>query len=81
MIPSALLAAKFAQSQGYSIVFIIALCCFPIRGLLAKFIQHLYILVPVQILDGESAGMMGMAVPGLVARVLANTGRFNAGLA
>jgi MFS family permease len=34
----------------------------------------------VQILDGVGAGMLGVAVPGLVARILAGTGHVNAGL-
>lgn len=81
MIPMALLAAKLSQTKGYGIVFMMALCALPIRGLLAGFIQHPYILVPVQILDGVGAGLMGVAVPGLVARILAGSGRFNTGLA
>jgi MFS family permease len=37
-------------------------------------------LGPVQILDGVGAGLLGVAVPGLVARILAGTGHVNAGL-
>jgi MFS family permease len=37
-------------------------------------------LVPVQMLDGVGAGLIGVAVPGLVARILAGTGHVNAGL-
>jgi MFS family permease len=37
-------------------------------------------LVPVQVLDGVGAGLLGVAVPGLVARILAGTGHVNAGL-
>jgi predicted MFS family arabinose efflux permease len=37
-------------------------------------------LAPVQILDGVGAGILGVAVPGLVARILAGTGHVNAGL-
>jgi MFS family permease len=36
--------------------------------------------VPVQILDGVGAGLLGVATPGLVARILAGTGHVNAGL-
>ena len=39
------------------------------------------VLVPVQILDGVGAGLLGVAVPGLVARILDGTGHVNAGLA
>ena len=34
---------------------------------------------PVQILDGFSAGLQSVAVPGRVARILDNTGRVNVG--
>jgi MFS family permease len=37
-------------------------------------------LVPVQMLDGVGAGLTGVAVPGLVARILSGTGHVNAGL-
>jgi MFS family permease len=37
-------------------------------------------LVPVQMLDGVGACLLGVAVPGLVARLLDGTGRVNAGL-
>lgn len=81
MIPMALLAAKFAVTKGYGLVFSLALCALPIRGILAGLIQHPYVLIPVQILDGVGAGLMGVAVPGLVARILRGSGRFNTGLA
>ena len=35
---------------------------------------------PVQVLDGVGAGLLGVAVPGLVARILNGTGHVNAGL-
>ena len=34
----------------------------------------------MQILDGVGAGLLSVAVPGLVARILAGTGHVNAGL-
>lgn len=34
-------------------------------------------LVPVQVLDGVGAGLMGVATPGLVARLLKGTGHIN----
>ncbi len=34
----------------------------------------------MQILDGVGAGILGVAVPGLVARILSGTGHVNAGL-
>jgi MFS family permease len=76
----ALFAARLAVSRGYWIVFVLALVALPIRGLLAGFIAHPWVLLPVQVLDGVGAGMLGVAVPGLVARILSGTGHVNAGL-
>lgn len=80
MIPMALLAAKIAQTKGYKSIFIFALIALPIRGLLAGMIQHPYVLVPVQMLDGVGAGLMGVAVPGLTAKILDGSGRINTGI-
>jgi MFS family permease len=80
MVPMALFAARLAVSRGYWIVFVLALVALPIRGLLAGFIAHPWVLLPVQVLDGVGAGMLGVAVPGLVARILSGTGHVNAGL-
>src|SRR5262249_21949 len=52
----------------------------PVRGLIASLITSPIGLAPVQVLDGIGAGMLGVAVPGLVARILAGTGHVNAGL-
>jgi predicted MFS family arabinose efflux permease len=81
MIPMALLAARLAQIRGYWIVFVLALVALPVRGLIAGLFANPWILVPVQILDGVGAGLLGIAVPGLVARMLNSTGHVNAGLA
>ncbi len=80
MVPMAVLAARLAVSRGYWIVFVLALVALPIRGLLAGAVTHPFILVPVQVLDGVGAGLLGVAVPGLVARILSGTGHINAGL-
>jgi len=80
MIPMALLAARIAEQRGYWIVFLIALIALPVRGALAAFVTGPAGLVPVQMLDGVGAGMLGVAVPGLVARILAGTGQINTGL-
>lgn len=80
MIPMALLAARIAEKRGYWIVFLIALIALPVRGALAALVTGPMGLVPVQMLDGVGAGMLGVAVPGLVARILAGTGQINAGL-
>ncbi|MGQ0456982.1 MAG: MFS transporter [Hyphomicrobium sp.] len=80
MVPMALLAARIALKQGYWLVFVLALIALPIRGLIAGLVHNPFVLIPVQVLDGVGAGLLGVAVPGLVARILAGTGHVNAGL-
>ena len=80
MVPMAILAARLAESRGYWIVFLLALIALPLRGVLASVVTDPIGLVPVQILDGVGAGLLGVAVPGLVARILDGTGHINAGL-
>lgn len=74
-------AMGLGRMRGYWLVLLLALAALPVRGLLAAAIQTPWVLIPVQILDGVGAGLLGMAVPGLVARILNGTGRFNAGFA
>ncbi len=80
MIPAALIAARLAEARGYWLVFLIALIALPVRGVIASLVGGSWGLVPVQVLDGVGAGVLGVAVPGLVARTLSGTGRVNAGL-
>jgi MFS family permease len=80
MIPMALLAAGVAEKRGYWIIFALALVALPIRGIVAASVTSPWGLGPIQILDGVGAGLLGVAVPGLVARILAGTGHVNAGL-
>ncbi|KQT64326.1 MULTISPECIES: MFS transporter [unclassified Aureimonas] len=80
MIPIALLAAGFAGRRGYFLLLVAALVALPIRGLIAGLWPSPFALIPVQMLDGVGAGLLGVAVPGLVARILKGTGHVNAGL-
>ncbi len=80
MVPMALLAARLAEARGYWFVFLLALIALPVRGLTASLVTGEWALAPVQMLDGVGAGVLGVAVPGLVARILAGTGHVNAGL-
>jgi len=80
MIPIALLAAGFAGRRGYFLLLVAALIALPVRGLIAGLWPSPYALIPVQMLDGVGAGLLGVAVPGLVARMLRGTGHINAGL-
>ncbi|MBX3553641.1 MAG: MFS transporter [Pseudolabrys sp.] len=80
MIPMALAAAWLAERRGYWIVLILALVALPVRGGLAAVVTGPIGLFPVQMLDGVGAGLLGVAVPGLVARIMAGTGRVNLAL-
>lgn len=83
MIPMALVAAWLGQRSGYRLVLLLALAALPIRGVIAAAAVHYSVawaLIPVQVLDGVGAGLLGVATPGLVARILAGSGRFNLGL-
>src|ERR1700742_1240589 len=80
MIPMALLAAWLAAKRGYWLVIVLALVALPVRGAPAALVTGPSGLVAVQILDGGGAGLLGVAVPGLVARLMAGTGRVNAAL-
>ena len=80
MVPVALLAARVADRVGYRPLVLAALIVLPLRGLIAATIDQPWALLPVQILDGLGAGLLGVATPGLAAVLLTGTGHFNAGL-
>lgn len=80
MLIMSLLGAWLAQRKGYGILFIIALIVLPIRGLIAGFYHSEWSIIPVQILDGIGNGLMGVATPGIVARLLQGSGHINLGL-
>lgn len=80
MIPMALLASRLARSRGYWIVMVMALIALPLRSIIAVSTTGLWGMVPIQMLDGVGAGLLGVATPGLVARILWGTGHVNVGL-
>lgn len=80
MIPMALLAAWYSHKNGYWLLFLIALVVLPIRGVIAATVPGLWTVIPVQMLDGIGAGLLGVATPGIVAQILRGTGRVNMGL-
>lgn len=79
MILAAIVAMRLAERQGYWIVLLIAFAVLPVRGFLAGSIIAHWGVWPVQALDGVGAGLQSVAVPGLVAHLLAGTGRVNVG--
>jgi MFS family permease len=79
MVLASLVAMGMAQARGYWLVILITFIALPIRGLVAASIITGWGVYPVQVLDGIGAGLQSVAVSGLVARVLAGTGRVNVG--
>lgn len=81
MIIVALAAPYLIRRFGLSFIFIVALTALPIRGAIAGTFTSFDWIFPVQILDGVGAGLIGIATPLAVERIMAGTGRFNVGLA
>jgi MFS family permease len=79
MVVASLVAMRMAERRGFWLVILIAFMVLPIRGVVAASIITGWGVFPVQILDGIGAGLLSVAVPGMVARVLTGTGRVNAG--
>ncbi|MNI70371.1 Major Facilitator Superfamily protein [compost metagenome] len=80
MVPVALMAGRHAKRHGYWRLVMLACCVLPLRGLLAAIWPSPWALIPVQIMDGIAAGLLGVALPGLVASLLCGSGHVNAGL-
>jgi MFS family permease len=70
---------RIAQTRGYWLLILIALIALPVRGLLAAAVITSWGVIPVEVLDGIGAGILSVAVPGLVARLLDGTGHINVG--
>ncbi|XGI80466.1 MFS transporter [Enterobacter hormaechei] len=79
MIPVALYAARRSQSTGYLSLITAALCILPVRAAVASMGDDIAFMPVIQILDGMAAGLLGVAVPGFVVRVLDGQGHTNAG--
>ena len=80
MILTALWGSRLAQKKGYGVLFFIALMALPVRGCIAGLWVTPWNIIPVQILDGVGAGLLGVATPGIVARILQGSGHVNMGL-
>ncbi|QZY92516.1 MFS transporter (plasmid) [Pantoea dispersa] len=79
MIPVALIAARNASRLGFPLLITLALVVLPVRAGIASLFDGTYAMVPVQILDGLAAGLLGVAVPGYIVSVLDGSGHTNAG--
>lgn len=79
MVVVSILAPRLATWRSWWFVLLVSFVSLPIRGLVAANVMTSWGIYPVQILDGIGAGLQSVAVPALVARVLAGTGRVNLG--
>lgn len=79
MIPVALWVSKRIGQYGYRRLIMVALLILPLRALLAAGFSEPIFVIPVQVLDGMAAGILGVAVPGYIVSLLRGTGHVNAG--
>jgi len=79
MIPVALWVSKRVGTVGYRPLIMAALLILPLRALLAASYSEPIFVIPVQILDGIAAGILGVAVPGYIVSLLRGTGHVNVG--
>ncbi len=69
-----------AETWGRWPLLLTGFAALAIRGALFIFVTSPYLLVPVQLLDGISAAVMGVMLPLVVADTTRGTGHFNAAL-
>lgn len=81
MVAVAVAAPFLIRRFGLGATLAIGLAALPVRGLIAGTFDGFWMVVPVQILDGVGAGLLGIVTPVAVERILKGTGRFNAGFA
>lgn len=79
MVPASLAAMRIAEVRGYWPAVLIAFTALPARALIASHVIASWGVIPVEVLDGVGAGILSVAVPGLVARILNGTGHINVG--
>lgn len=79
MIPVAIWTAGRIDRVGYWRLIMLALLVMPVRAALAASSAAPLMMVPVQILDGVAAGVLGVVVPSFIAVLLRGNGHVNAG--
>ncbi|MGC1303211.1 MAG: MFS transporter [Caulobacteraceae bacterium] len=79
MVVASLVGARLIKARGYWLVVLVTFAVLPLRCVLAASLITFWGVFPVQVLDGIAAGLQGVAVSGLIVRLLDGTGRINAG--
>ncbi|TGD95853.1 MFS transporter [Methylobacterium nonmethylotrophicum] len=75
MIPVALFAGSLADRRGRRQLLLVACAVLPARALLSAFLTDPYWLVLAEVLDGVASGVIGVAVPVVVADLTWGSGR------
>jgi MFS family permease len=80
MIAASLLVPKLARAAGNEKVLSLAFIFVIVRGLLAAASGAWWSIAVVQLLEGLSMGLAGVAIPALVVNIMNGSGRARAGL-
>ena len=75
MIPVALLAGSIADRRGRRMLLFVACAVLPVRALISALVSDPYWLIAAEILDGVASGIVGVAVPVVVADLTWGSGR------
>ncbi len=75
MVPVALAAGSLADRRGRRQLLMAACLALPVRAALSAFIDDPYWLITAEILDGVASGIIGVAVPVVVADLTWGSGR------
>ncbi|MBO0735484.1 MAG: MFS transporter [Alphaproteobacteria bacterium] len=73
-------AGRAAEEWGRRPILLLGFCALPIRGILFAGIVNPYLIVVIQLLDGLSAGILGVLSPLIVADVARASGRYTTSL-
>lgn len=79
MIPVAIWVSGRIERYGYWRLILLALLIMPVRAALAASTDAPLMMVPVQIMDGLAAGILGVVVPSFIVVLLRGSGHINAG--
>lgn len=79
MIPVAIGVAGRIERYGYWRLIMLPLLIMPVRAALAASTDAPLMMIPVQILDGLAAGILGVVVPSFIVVLLRGSGHVNAG--
>jgi MFS family permease len=75
MIPVALFAGSLADKRGRRKLLLVAFAVLPVRAALSAFIDDPMWLISAEVLDGVASGVVGVAVPVVVADLTWGSGR------